>query len=153
MNKTRLIDQLKRHEGVRNTVYKDSLGIETIGVGRNLRDVGLSPDEIDYLLENDLKRCERELRENFYWFEFLEDARQEALLNLCFNVGISRLKGFKKMLVACEKRDWEMSAEQAKDSKWFNQVGNRGVELVEQLRSGFSKEAGRDSKLERKGTI
>ena len=47
-------EQLKQDEGVREKVYMDSVGIPTIGVGRNLKDVGLSPYEINVLLENGL---------------------------------------------------------------------------------------------------
>ena len=54
MDIDRLIAQLKVHEGVRDKVYLDTEGIETIGVGRNLKDKGLSEDEIDYLLQNDI---------------------------------------------------------------------------------------------------
>ena len=50
-----LIDMVKRHEGVKSHVYKCTQGFETIGVGRNISEsgLGLSPDEIDYLLHND----------------------------------------------------------------------------------------------------
>ena len=54
LNINRFVSQLRFHEGVRNQVYKDHLGIETIGVGRNLRDRGLSDEEVDYLLSNDI---------------------------------------------------------------------------------------------------
>ena len=54
MNKTRFITQLRFHEGVKNHVYKDHLGIETIGVGRNLVDRGLTDEEVDFLLSNDI---------------------------------------------------------------------------------------------------
>ena len=60
---TQLIEMLKRHEGVRSKVYMCSAGYETIGVGRNIADsgLGLSDDEIDYLLNNDIERVRQEL--------------------------------------------------------------------------------------------
>ena len=60
---SKLSDQLRIHEGVRKHVYLCSAGYETIGVGRNIAEsgLGLSDDEIDYLLENDIQRCYREL--------------------------------------------------------------------------------------------
>jgi lysozyme len=60
-----LIDLLVKHEGIRNKPYEDSVGVLTIGVGRNLDDVGLSHDEIYYLLKNDIRRCEKELDNSF----------------------------------------------------------------------------------------
>ena len=59
---------LKRHEGVKNFVYLCSEGYETIGVGRNIADsgLGLSDDEVDYLLDNDIKRVKDELNDEYY---------------------------------------------------------------------------------------
>ena len=59
----RLVNMLKRHEGVRDKVYMCSAGYETIGVGRNISEsgLGLSDDEIEYLLKNDIERCRNEL--------------------------------------------------------------------------------------------
>ena len=54
MDKQRLIEQLRLHEGVEHKPYVDTVGKTTIGVGRNLDDVGLTDDEIDYLLDNDI---------------------------------------------------------------------------------------------------
>ena len=85
-----LIEQLKRHEGVKTHAYKDHLGYITVGVGRCLEDgigVGLSEDEIDYLLLNDIKRCSLELNTEFDWFSGLDAVRKDAMINLCFNVG------------------------------------------------------------------
>ena len=55
---TQLIDMLKLHEGVRSKSYLCSAGFETIGVGRNISEsgLGLSDDEINYLLANDIER-------------------------------------------------------------------------------------------------
>ena len=82
-----LIDQLKRHEGVRTHVYLCPAGFETIGVGRNISEsgLGLTEDEIEYLLINDIKRCSQELTNNFKWYLELNRARQCAMINLCFN--------------------------------------------------------------------
>ena len=48
-NEDRLVEQLVRHEGIRLKVYKDSLGIDTIGVGRNIEDRGFSEFELNTL--------------------------------------------------------------------------------------------------------
>ena len=79
-----LIEMLRRHEGVRDKVYLCSEGYETIGVGRNISadGLGLSDDEINYLLENDIERVRKELAEEYYWFAGLNDARQDASMEL-----------------------------------------------------------------------
>ena len=55
VNRKKLIEELTRDEGYRRRVYKDSVGIETIGIGRNLVDVGVTKEEAQYLLGNDIK--------------------------------------------------------------------------------------------------
>lgn len=117
-----LIKMLRAHEGSKSTVYLDTLGIETIGVGRNLVDVGLSEDEIDYLLVNDINRCKSEAK-SFEWYEELNTVRREAVLNLLFNLGKPRFLGFKKAVAALEINDYEESAAQFWDSRWRTQVG------------------------------
>ena len=89
----RLVIMLKRHEGVRDKVYMCSAGYETIGVGRNISasGLGLSNDEVEYLLKNDIMRCQQELRGEYDWFKDLDSVRQDALIDLSFNLGQTRL--------------------------------------------------------------
>jgi lysozyme len=124
-----LESQLRIDEGYRNKVYLDSKGIPTIGVGRNLRDVGLSPDEIDLLLQNDIKRAQGACRAIFDNYDTLPQDKQDALANMAFNLGQTRLSGFKKMIAAVEKRDWKEAAAEAEDSDWYEQVGQRAVRI------------------------
>ncbi len=135
----RLIEQLKRHEGVKTHAYKDHLGYVTVGVGRCLEEgigVGLSEDEIEYLLLNDIKRCNNELQKAFDWFSELDEVRRDAMINLCFNVGLPRLRGFVKALAAMEAKDYEEAAKEFFDSRWATQVGNRAVEVCAMIRTG-----------------
>lgn len=148
MNTQRVIEQLKRHEGLRLYVYDDATGREirkgsrvqghpTIGVGRLLTSArGLSTIEIEMLLENDIEVVVDELNRNIPWWNDLNEARQAVMVNLCFNLGWPRLSLFENMLDAAEKGNWDRAADELMDSKWFRQVGLRGLELVEQLRSG-----------------
>jgi lysozyme len=133
-----LREMLRRHEGVRNFVYLCSEGYETIGVGRNIADsgLGLSDDEVDYLLDNDIKRVREELNDEYYWFGALNDARQEAMIDISFNLGQTRLRGFKKALDAMSTEDFDRAADEFMDSKWSEQVGNRATEVTEMIRTG-----------------
>lgn len=134
-----LIEQLKRHEGVKTHAYKDHLGYVTVGVGRCLEEgvgVGLSEKEIDYLLLNDISRCAEELEGAFKWFASLDPVRRNAMINLCFNVGLPRLKGFVKALAAMEAQDYEEAAKEFYDSRWAKQVGNRAIEVCGMIRTG-----------------
>ena len=135
----RLIETLKRHEGVKYYVYKDHLGYETIGVGRCLKQgvgLGLTHDEVDYLLINDINRCLEELDAAFPWFKDLTEIRREAMINLCFNLGLTRLRKFEKALAAMSIHNYEEAANEFLDSRWAKQVGNRAKEVTEMIRTG-----------------
>ena len=136
---TRLTNMLRRHEGVEKYVYKDHLGYDTIGVGRLVQadiGLGLSDDEIDYLLQNDIDRVEKELVDSFDWFVELDPVREEACINMCFNLGLTRYKGFSRALAAMSRHDYEEAADEFMDSLWARQVGDRAVEVTEMIRTG-----------------
>jgi lysozyme len=136
MNKNRFIKQMRFHEGVKNKVYKDHLGIETIGVGRNLVDRGLSDEEVDYLLGNDITIVENELDNGLSWWRDLDEVRQRALADLAFNMGIPRLHGFVKMLDGLQRRDYHAAADELLDSKYAKQVGARSERVANMIRTG-----------------
>ena len=131
-----LREQLIRDEGVRRFVYKDSHGILTIGCGRNLEHNGLSADEIDYLLDNDIAHVGTQLSIALPWTDALDETRRGVLLNLAFNMGLRGLLTFRKMLAAFEVGDWEGAAEELLDSKYAGQVGDRATRLAQQMRTG-----------------
>jgi len=136
MNRDLLVEELKRDEGVELKAYQDTVGIWTIGIGRNLQDVGVSMDEAEFLLASDIDVAVNELQRTFGWFEGLSDARQRVCVNMCFNLGLTRLLGFKKFLAAMEKGDWKTAGVEMLDSKWARQVGARSTRLRDLLVEG-----------------
>tara|TARA_R110000822_G_scaffold310314_1_gene442566 strand:- start:210 stop:641 length:432 start_codon:yes stop_codon:yes gene_type:complete len=132
----KLKEQIKMHEGVETVVYLDTEGIETIGVGRNLKDRGLSDDEIDFMLDNDIIICENELTQSFDWYTDLDDIRKRVLIDMTFNLGMPRLKKFSKMISAIEEKEWTLASKEMLNSKWANQVGNRANRLSEMMEIG-----------------
>lgn len=136
-NMAKLIEMIKRHEGVKKYVYEDSFGIKTIGVGRNLENMGLLSKEIDFLLMNDLERVITELENTFDWFSDLDGARRDAMIDIAFNLGVgSRLLSFKKALAAMSHEDYAKASIEFMDSRWAEQVGSRAVELCDMIESG-----------------
>ena len=135
---TKLIEMLKLHEGVRSHVYLCSAGYETLGVGRNISEsgLGLSEDEIEYLLNNDIKRVREELEDTYFWFPALNEARQDAMIDICFNLGLTRLRGFVKAIEAMSREQFDIAADEFMDSRWATQVGNRALEVTEIIRTG-----------------
>jgi lysozyme len=130
-----LKEQLIRDEGSRPKVYLDTAGIPTIGVGRNLRDVGLSQSEIEMLLSNDIARVEASLA-IYPWFTVLDPVRQAAVMNMAFNLGVSGLLHFPHMLSALDKQDWTTAASEALNSAWAAQVGARASRIAQQISTG-----------------
>ena len=133
----KMIEQLVDHEGLELHPYEDSLGIITIGVGRNLEERGISEDEAFYLLANDIDIIWDELIKKHPIVEDLDDQRQMILLDMAFNMGVPRLGKFKKMWAAIEDGDMIEASKQALDSRWADQVGRRAERLAERLTSGL----------------
>jgi len=131
-----LKDMLIRHEGLRLHPYRDTVGKLTVGVGRNLDDLGITKDEALYLLTNDLDRCYCELDKALPWGRELNEARRAVLLNMCFNLGINRLLGFNNTLGYMRVSRYEKAADNMLKSKWAEQVGQRATELSEMMRTG-----------------
>jgi len=134
---SKLVDQLKRHEGLRLKPYKCTAGKLTIGYGRNLDDKGINKDEASYMLYRDLHNVGYELNGRIpNIMDNMVIARSDILINMAFNIGVNGVLKFKKMLAALEIGDYNEAALQMMDSKWAKQVGNRAIELSEQMRTG-----------------
>ena len=136
MDIDKLIAQLKVHEGVRSKVYLDTEGIETIGVGRNLRDRGLSDDEIELMLANDIRDFQEEVERAFSWWSDLDDVRQRVVVDMAFNMGLGSLSKFVNTLSHIENGRYEESGVEMLDSKWARQVGDRANVLSNMMKTG-----------------
>jgi lysozyme len=143
-----IFEQLRRDESVRSKPYLDCCGKYwrectcankgklTIGVGRNLDDVGLSDAEINYLEGNDVTKVTSALHSQMSWVDSLNEARFGVLQNMAFNMGVGGLKGFPKMLDKLQAGDFEGAAAEMVDSAWYRQVGGRAKQLVTQIETG-----------------
>jgi len=134
VNRTRVTAQLVRHEGLRLKPYRDTVGKLTVGVGRNLDDVGVTEEEAMHLLHNDVTRVWHDLTRAVPSFGALDEDRQHVLIDMAFNLGVPGLLKFRKMLDAVERRDFERAASEMLDSKWATQVGQRAVTLAGMMR-------------------
>lgn len=136
MNRSRLSKQLEVDEGRRRRLYKDSVGKLTIGVGRNIEDRGLRDDEIDLMLSNDIDEAIGIARALVVNFDQLDDVRQEIVTNMALNLGMTRLGGFKQFIGALIRFDFQRATTEMMDSKWYEQVGDRGKRLARAMREG-----------------
>lgn len=131
-----LKERIIRHEGLRLKPYRCTAGKLTIGVGRNIEDNGISKEEADFMLMNDIAQCYKELQTNFPWSKDLSPRRQGVLVEMIFNLGIARFSKFKNMLSACQFGDFEKAASEALNSSWHTQVGKRAETLANILKEG-----------------
>ena len=136
MNRSRLSKQLEVDEGRRRRIYLDSVGKWSGGVGRNLTDRGLRDDEIDLMLSNDIDEAVGIARALVVNFDQLDDVRQEVVTNMAFNLGMTRLGGFKQFIGALLRFDFQRATTEMMDSKWYEQVGDRGKRLAYAMREG-----------------
>ena len=138
MDKQKLIEQLRLHEGVEHKPYTDTVGKLTIGLGRNLDDRGLSDDEIDYILANDIKIVENEL--DVWWKDWrtMDETRQRVVADMLFNMGRPTLAKFKNFLSALQEQDYERASVEMMDSNWARQVKGRADTLARMMRDGSS---------------
>lgn len=136
MNRVRLSKQLEIDEGRRRRLYRDTVGKLTIGVGRNIEDRGLRDDEIDLMLSNDIDEAVSIARSVIPIFDKLDDVRQEVVANMALNLGQTRLAGFKQFIGALMRFDFQRAATEMMDSKWYEQVGDRGKRLAYAMREG-----------------
>jgi lysozyme len=131
-----LRDQLLRDEGLRLHPYRDSVGKLTIGIGRNLDDVGITPEEAFLLLDNDIETATLRLLEALPWTAGLDTIRLAVLINMTFNLGIGGLVKFKNTLAMVQAGQYAEAGQAMLQSKWAKQVGPRADRLALQMESG-----------------
>ena len=156
-NSENFVNKLIAHEGLRLQVYKDTLGIDTIGIGRNLEDRGITKEELDwmdipsmdavyeygiteadamYLAKNDVQIVEEELVRAHPCVEELDAVRQLVLMDMAFNMGVPRLRKFQKMWNAVHEKKFDIAAKEMLDSRWAIQVKSRSTKLAHAMYSG-----------------
>ena len=144
MNISLLISELRRDEGVRYDCYLDSRGIPTCGVGHNLLTsplpngwaYPLTDDQVNQLLNHDLQLTFAGLDLNISWWRNLDEVRQRVIANMCFNLGIRGLMGFKNTLLAMQSKNYAAASAGMKNSAWYGQVGQRAVRLCNAMQTG-----------------
>ena len=143
LDREAVFEQMKIHEGVVYEVYHDHLGLPTFGVGHLVLDsdpeygkpVGTPVDEdrVNDCFEKDLDTAISECAVLYEEFEEMPGEVQEILVNMMFNMGRTRLSGFKNFKKALDEGNWSKAATEGRDSKWYRQVTNRAERLMGRL--------------------
>tara|TARA_R100000322_G_C5435726_1_gene189667 strand:+ start:694 stop:1155 length:462 start_codon:yes stop_codon:yes gene_type:complete len=150
MNIDELREEISRDEGKVNSVYLDHLNLPTVGIGHLITEwdeehgkpVGteVSEERVNELFAKDIEVTISECKELFDNFDDLPDEVQKICANMMFNMGRSRLSGFKKFRAAIADKDWLECATQMEDSRWHKQVTNRANRLIKRMESVGIKE-------------
>lgn len=136
MNKDKIKELLTLHEAKRKKMYKCSQGYNTIGIGHNLDTNPISDRAIDVIFEDDLNDVISSLDKNLPWWRTLSENRQHVLIDMCFNLGIDGLLGFKNTLKCVQEGRYEDAAKGMGASLWATQVGSRATRLISMMREG-----------------
>lgn len=125
-----LINMINQDEGYRQFVYNDTGDIPTIGYGRNLKNVGISKSEAEFLRNNDLNQAEEDLIKGFPSYNSFNAARKAILIEMCYNMGYVKLMGFKNFIKYALLGDYTKSALEMLNSLWAKQVNYRAQKLA-----------------------
>ena len=131
----KMTGELKRDEGFRACVYQCTAGKQTVGYGHNLEDTPMSERVAEILLIADYMLIYEQLCE-FDWFLSLDDLRKRVIINMAYNLGVTGVLKFKKMIEAIHAKDYQWAADEMVDSRWYQQVGDRAVRLENMMRDG-----------------
>lgn len=134
-----LVADLARDEGEVLHAYQDSLGYWTIGIGVLIDKAaggGITKAESRYLFENRLATTIADVRLALPWVDTLSENRQRVVFNMAYNLGLTKLLGFKNTLRAMAEGRYQKAADGMRASRWYRQVGARGERLAELMERG-----------------
>ncbi|HQT90405.1 MAG TPA: glycoside hydrolase family protein [Candidatus Kryptobacter bacterium] len=147
MNTPALLSSIERHEGFVPYAYEDSLGYWTIGFGTLIdkRGGGITRDEGATLLANRLNAKIEDLDTDLPWWRLLDDARQNVLAEMAYQMGVAGLREFSHMLAYLKARQYPEAAQAGLDSAWAKvQSPARAKELMQIMASGKLPDATND---------
>jgi lysozyme len=129
-----LIESIKQHEGYVGVVYKDSLGIDTIGYGFAIKDLELDRDICDIILERKLKALEDRVNLKFSWYKYMPQEIKDVVMEMCYQLGVTGVSKFKKTIAYLQDKRWEKASIEMLDSLWAKQTPNRAKELSNRVK-------------------
>ena len=134
MTNKEIMEMIKAHEGYSETVYLDTEGVSTGGYGHAF----IVGSKIPHKVASEL-----------FWHDVhqaigdygtlgleLDPVRRGVLIDMLFNLGITKLRKFVRFLSALRAGDYDDASLEMMDSKWAGQVKGRAVKLAEMMRTG-----------------
>ena len=123
-----LVEKIKESEGFRSTVYTCTEGHLTIGYGFAIKDLVLSEDICNQILETKVAELKLIVDQKIPFIRELPEIVQEVLYEMYYQMGGSLFK-FKKTLKHLEMGNFPLAGKEMLDSKWAVQTPNRAKKL------------------------
>ena len=129
-----LIDSIKKHEGYVGIVYKDSLGIDTIGYGFAIKDLELDEDICEIILERKITQLIDRINNKFSWYKYMPQEIKDIVTEMCYQLGVTGFSKFKKTIAYLQDKKWEEASDEMLDSLWARQTPNRAKEMSDRVK-------------------
>jgi len=129
-----LKESIIKNEGYVGIVYKDSLGIDTIGYGFAIKDLELDKDICDIILERKLKDLESRVKLKFDWYIDMPKEIQDVVMEMCYQLGVTGVSKFKKTIAYLQNKQWKEASVEMLDSLWARQTPNRAQEMSNRVK-------------------
>ena len=129
-----LIESIKKHEGYVASVYKDSLGIDTIGYGFAIKDLQLDEDICDMILERKLKDLNDSIKIKFDWYKYMPPEIKNIVTEMCYQLGVTGFSKFRKTIAYLQNKEWKNASIEMLDSRWAKQTPNRAKEMSNRVK-------------------
>lgn len=117
-------------------VYKDSRGLDTIGYGHlvlpgeNFKS-GINEMEADALLVKDALSSYNDAKSIYDQFGMTAPIQvQRVLWMMVFQMGKTRVLGFKKAMQALGRGDYKTAGKEMRDSAWYKQTTSRAEKMA-----------------------
>ena len=130
----KLIDSIKQHEGYVKRVYKDSLGIDTIGYGFAIKDLELDQDICDMILDRKLKDLEKMVNSKFNWYRYMPPKIKNVVIEMCYQLGVTGFSNFRKTITFLQNKQFHDASVEMLDSRWAEQTPVRAKELSDRVK-------------------
>ena len=127
------IAQIKYHEGYSSTMYEDN-GHFSIGYGTNISSI--TEIEAEILLVHRLSNRLSTLKK-FNWFNNLNSARQQVILDMSYQLGMNRLLKLKHLIWRLKNGYYLAASNAMIGSEWYRKSGKHSKRLAEQMRRGW----------------
>lgn len=132
----KLLESIKINEGFEPRVYKDTLGIDTIGYGFAIKDLYLDEDIAQQILEKKVNKLLKVVDSRFDWFKFMPDEIKEVVVEMCYQLGVTGFSKFKKTIKLLSDRNFTKASTEMLDSLWAKQTPNRALKLSNIVKEG-----------------